>query len=140
MTPEEAEAELAALFDETETLIGGSWENHDSPVPRACEPVSGGTGVQFRLQRFGEGETDSAAIAEVAERVAALWKEHGYESTISDEGELGIEVAAQNDRRSHLLFGMNTNATTLDGGSSCEPGDPDDEKYYDYLEDPTLLE
>jgi len=125
MTAETARDELAALFDETETLLGGDWENRDDPAPYECTTAGGGVGVQYAFSRLGDGATDEATIDAHLDEVAALWGEHGYETEVVREGDLGPRLVGGNDRRSRITFAMSTEGSFLSGGSDCEPGSPE---------------
>ncbi|MET4158622.1 hypothetical protein [Agromyces sp. PvR057] len=130
--PLTARDELSALFDETQDLIDGDWTNEDQVVPLSCTTREGVDGVQFELHRTGPGTDDADAAA----RVADLWKANGYEILrTGDAGAFGFEVAAENPRRSSIVFTTTDDASILTGGSGCEPGDATDPRYSPWLTD-----
>lgn len=133
MDPLAARDELSALFDETQELIDGDWTNEDQVVPLSCTTSEGAGGVQFELHRTGPGTEDADAAAD---QVADLWKANGYEILrTGDAGAFGFEVAAENPRRSSIVFTTTDDASILTGGSGCEPGDATDPRYSPWLTD-----
>jgi hypothetical protein len=123
MSPIEARDSLRDLFEESQTLVQGTWENHDEVSPFECEEVGGGQGVQFLLSRIGTspGSMDDAESA--ATQISNLWESRGYPTTTTYRAELGYRVNAEDDTRSVITFAASENAMTLGGGSSCVPGD-----------------
>ena len=123
MAPVEARDALRGLFDESQSLVKGEWEDHDEVSPFECEVAGGGKGVQFLLSRIGSspGTMDDAQAA--AATISDLWESRGYPTTTTFKQELGYRVNAENDEHSVITFAASNNAMTLGGGSSCVPGD-----------------
>lgn len=122
-TPQENRDALATLFDETQELIGGEWENTDDPTPMNCDVLGGGEGVQYSFLRSAAGVAELSTMQQLADEVAKLWRANGYTVTPGAHPIEGvIEVAGNNNQRGSLLFGINENAASLYGGSDCTPG------------------
>lgn len=121
-SPQESQDKLLALLDETQELIGGEWENEDSPSPRDCElPGSGDTGTTFTGARSTQGPgLDQAGTSELLK----FWKSKGFDSGTKSMGVLTSVLAVDPDNEAHyveLLVGKQ--ATQLNGQAACVPGD-----------------
>lgn len=121
-SPQESQDRLLALLDETQHLIGGEWENEDSPSPRDCElPGSGDTGTTFTGARSKPGPgLDEAGISEVL----AFWEGEGFDAGSKPMGVLTSVLAVDPDNEAYyveLLVGEQ--ATQLNGQAACVPGD-----------------
>jgi hypothetical protein len=121
-SPKEAQVALLALLDDTQQIIGGEWENEDSPSPRDCElPGSGDTGTTFTGARSLKApELDDASVS----KVLKFWEGEGFEAGSKTMGVLTSVLAVDPDNKAHyieLLIGEH--ATQLNGQAPCVPGD-----------------
>ncbi|GAA4684901.1 hypothetical protein [Frondihabitans cladoniiphilus] len=120
MSLDSSREEVAGLFSQTVTRLGGGGWSDDVSAPRECELGSGAPGQQYRIQRRGPGSAD---FRTAATKVQALWSDRGYEaalSTIDRGGAVEVRhVEVGNGLFLRLL--LNENAAILTGVSRCAP-------------------
>lgn len=124
MTPQEAQAELLALLDETQEAVGGQWQVDDDDTPLQCILPSGETGVTFSGYRRASQPVEGGADA-----VAAFWESKGF--TVEPRPELAglddvfVRFPGEPDR--YLHFAIGDNVMALEGWGRCVPGNALDE-------------
>lgn len=125
-SPKESQQKLLALLDQTQELIGGDWENHDSPSPRDCElPGSGETGTTFTGAR---SQKMPALDDETVSQVLNLWEKEGFEAGESGAGALDSVLGVDPANKAYYVELMiGEHATQLNGQAACVPGDTLDE-------------
>ena len=121
-SPKESQAALLALLDDTQQLVGGEWQNEDSPSPRDCElPGSGDTGTTFTGARsLAAPALDDATVSKVLD----FWEGEGFEAGSKAMGALTSVLGVDPDNKANyveLLIG--DQATQLNGQAACVPGD-----------------
>lgn len=121
MTEDESLANLNAIFDEVQTLVGGDWVDEDLDSPRGCSQ-SAGAGVQHSSFRVGTAPSDRS---EVFDRVKEHWTGLGYTVTERiDEGSVvSMRLMASKPDGQDLTFIAADLAMTLDGLTTCVPDD-----------------
>ncbi|MFF1573673.1 hypothetical protein ACFVWR_13045 [Leifsonia sp. NPDC058292] len=99
MTPAEARADYKKQVDAIQELLGGEWDNYDSPIAEGCAAASE-SGFYYRGARFRRepiADYDAAGAAAVA-----YWEVRGY------------EVRSVAYRPTHrLVTGIAPNGTTI---------------------------
>lgn len=126
LTPQEAQAELLAILDDTEAAVGGTWRNDDDASPLACELGSGEKGVTFSGYRRSSDPVEAEAGVEA---VVAFWESRGFDVERRPElaglDDVFVRFAGEPDRYLHFAIGQNIMA--VEGWGRCVPGDVLDE-------------
>ena len=125
-----AQAELTALLDDGQAVIGGDWEALVSGA-RSCE-LANGTGAQVSSVRTGPG-VEEGTQQQVADELVALFAEAGFELATrdrsTDSGSLVIEgtypLNGKDAEGRIVQFTVGAGASSLSGYSRCVPGDAD---------------
>jgi len=110
----EARDAFYETIDDTEQLLGGTWDVQDDPSPRQCELQSGGSGFNYSALRIAPGDTITA--------IAAVWEEWGYSVQADTIGPVD-QLIGTNEAAAVLILRSSDRATTLLGESECRPVD-----------------
>ena len=110
----EARDAFYETIDDTEQLLGGTWDVQDDPSPRQCELQSGGSGLNYSALRIAPGDTITP--------VAAVWEEWGYAVQTDTIGPVD-QLIGTNEAAAVLILRSSDRATTLLGESECRPVD-----------------
>jgi hypothetical protein len=122
MTPSEAREQLLALLDAVQEIVGGEWENHDTPSPRACQLAENSPpGIAFTGRRT---LTAHPASAQTVRAVATLLSSHGMEAG-TRTGDVFTSVLGVHPLNKAFYVELEVRAagTTVAGQSACVPGD-----------------
>ena len=114
---ESARDRLYGLLDETQVVLGGTWENQDDPTSRGCVIPLFTEGEMYPALRVG---TPPARVAAAVASVTTLWRARGY--TV-DEAAIDTvrEVQAEGDNGEIAILRVSAEAMTLHGESECRP-------------------
>ena len=114
---ESARDRLYGLLDETQVVLGGTWENQDDPTSRGCVIPLFTEGEMYPALRVG---TPPARVADAVASVTTLWRTRGY--TV-DEAAIDTvrEVQAEGDNGEIAILRVSAEAMTLHGESECRP-------------------
>ena len=110
----EARDAFYATIDDTEDLLGGTWDVQDDPSPRQCELQSGGSGLNYSALRIAPSDTITA--------IATVWEEWGYSVQTDTIGPVD-QLIGTNEAAVVLILRASDRATTLMGESECRPVD-----------------
>jgi hypothetical protein len=117
LTPEEARDALYETLDETQVILGGTFDNQDDPTARGCALALWSEGDHFPALRLGAAPADATAAVD---DVSDYWTELGYDLTTATVGAV-VEVQGMSDLGATLILRVSTDATTLQGESACRP-------------------
>ena len=117
ITAEDARDSLYATLDETEELLGGSFDNQDDPTARGCALALWAEGEHYPALRLAAAPADAQAAVTA---VSDYWTELGYELSIATVGAV-TEVQGLGDAGETLILRVSGDATTLQGESECRP-------------------
>lgn len=125
-----AQAELLALLDEAQTIIGGDWESTLSGA-RPCG-LDSGAGAQVSQIRGGPGVAEGTE-REVASAILAVFADAGYELVTRERTSQNDKLVVEGhyplngkDAAGVLFqFGLSANGSSISGYSRCVPGDAD---------------
>lgn len=126
MTPQDSQAELLALLDETQVALGSSWDNDDDPSPLQCTLANGDTGVTFSgYRRSSEPVEVEAGI----QTIVGFWESKGFEVEVKRElaGLEDVFVHFPGDKDRYLHFSIGENIMAVEGWGACVPGSVLDE-------------
>jgi len=114
---ESARDRLYGLLDETQVVLGGTWENQDDPTSRGCVIPLFTEGEMYPALRVG---TPPARVADAVASVTTLWRTRGY--TV-DEAAIDTvrEVQAEGANGEIAILRVSAEAMTLHGESECRP-------------------
>ena len=114
---ESARDRLYGLLDETQVVLGGTWENQDDPTSRGCVIPLFTEGEMYPALRVG---TPPARVADAVASVTTLWRTRGY--TV-DEAAIDTvrEVQAEGVNGEIAILRVSAEAMTLHGESECRP-------------------
>ena len=114
---ESARDRLYGLLDETQVVLGGTWENQDDPTSRGCVIPLFTEGEMYPALRVG---TPPARVAAAVASVTTLWRTRGY--TV-DEAAIDTvrEVQAEGANGEIAILRVSAEAMTLHGESECRP-------------------
>lgn len=115
-TADEARTEFLAALDDTQAMLGGTWDNRDDPTPRGCLLSLWADGIQYPALRIGP---DPHSVESTVRAVETLWEEWGYRTERTSIG-AAVEVQGSDDG-ALLVFRASTQGMTLQGESSCRP-------------------
>lgn len=117
LTVDQARTQFYSALDETQGVVGGSWENKDDPTARGCVIPLWVEGSQFPGLRVGSAPHNlDDALAAVTE----AWTDWGLRVEQAVVGE-ATELQGRNDHNELLIFRVTTLAMTLQGESECRP-------------------
>jgi len=122
ITPQEARATLTSLLDDTQSLIGGEWNVHDSPSPVPC-PRGGAAepGVAFTGHRTLDG---GGGFADIAAPTTALWEAAGLRVGRTAVGPFDVLRGVHpSDPAFTAELRVGARSTMLRGQSPCAEGD-----------------
>lgn len=112
-----ARGALYRLLDDTESSLGGRWENQDDPTPRGCVIRLWKEGELYPALRVGPAPDHAErAVSSTVE----LWQERGRETSRTDIGDV-IEVKGTSDEGEIVILRVSDEAMTLQGESECRP-------------------
>lgn len=115
-TPAEARIDFYRDLDDTEDLLGGTWENLDDPTPRGCLAGWWSEGVQYPALRIGPAP---ASMDRALTTVTDAWSQWGLRV---ERTPVGDAVELQGRRSDALLvFRVSDQGMTLHGHSECRP-------------------
>ncbi len=117
LSPLEARAELYDALDDTQELIGGTWDNRDDPTARGCIIPLWVDGETYPALRVGIAPADPDAVIETVQDAWADW-DYSVEHTLV--GEVN-ELQGRNSLDELLIFRVSDEAMTLQGESECRP-------------------
>lgn len=118
-SPVEARAELYDVLDETQELVGGSWDNQDDPTARGCVIPIWVDGEKYPALRIGSPPDDpQVALAAILD----AWDEWGFTVEKTIVGDVN-ELQAHNSYNELLIFRVSDDAMTLQGESECRPSE-----------------
>jgi hypothetical protein len=116
-TAEEARDSLYAILDQTQELLGGTFDNQDDPTARGCALALWSEGDHFPALRLGAAPADAQrAVSDVTD----YWTGLGYDLTTATVGAV-IEVQGMGEGGETLILRVSDDATTLQGESECRP-------------------
>ena len=110
----EARDAFYETIDDTEQLLGGTWDVQDDPSPRHCELQSGGSGLNYSALRIAPADTITS--------VAGVWETWGYSVQADTIGPVD-QLIGTNEAAEVLILRSSDRATTLLGESECRPVD-----------------
>ena len=119
LSPLEARAELYDALDDTQDLLGGTWENRDDPTARGCSIPLWVEGETYPALRVGDAP---AAPDEVIDTVQDAWTDWDYSVEHTLVGEVN-ELQGRNSLDELLIFRVSGEAMTLQGESECRPAE-----------------
>lgn len=119
MTEDESLANLNAVFDDVQTLVGGEWVDEGLDSPRGCSQ-SAGARVQHSNFRVGSAPVDRT---EVFALVKEHWTELGYTVTerVDERSVVSMRLMASKPDGQDLTFIATDLGMTLDGVTTCVP-------------------
>lgn len=117
ITAEEARDALYDTLDETQQILGGTFDNQDDPTARGCALALWSEGNHFPALRLGAAPADTGAAVDA---VSDYWTGIGYELTTATVGAV-VEVQGMSDLGATLILRVSADATTLQGESACRP-------------------
>lgn len=118
LSADEARSELYTSLDDTEDLLGGTWDNRDDPTARGCLIPLWVEGEHFPGLRLGSAPPD---VDDAVDAVASAWAEWGYRVEQTLVGEV-VELQGRDSLGELLIFRVTEDAMTLQGESECRPG------------------
>jgi hypothetical protein len=118
-TPERARDRLYNTLDETQGVLGGTWDNQDDPTSRGCVIPLWTDGELYPALRVGTPPTD---IGRAVKSAATLWRTLGY--TV-EEAKINavVELQAKGAHGEVAILRISRDAMTLHGESECRPVD-----------------
>lgn len=117
LTPVEARGELYDSLDDTEALVGGSWENRDDPTARGCVIPLWVDGEMYPGLRVGDPPAD---VDDAVDEVMKAWTDWGFSVEQTLVGEVN-ELQGHNSYDELMIFRVSSEAMTLQGESECRP-------------------
>lgn len=117
VTDLEARERFLAVLDETQGVVGGSWQTMDDPTPRECVIPLWVAGERYPALRVGEAP---ASVGAAADRVEAAWAEAGMRVTRTAIGDV-VEVRGESAEGEVVVLRVSESASTLLGESECRP-------------------
>lgn len=117
LSAEESRTELYDSLDQTQEVLGGSWDNRDDPTSRGCLIPLWVEGKHYPGLRIGSAPTDTGSAAD---SVREAWTEWGYRVTQTLVGDV-VELQARDSVGQLLVFRVTDDAMTLQGESECRP-------------------
>lgn len=119
-TAAEATARLHSVFDDIQSIVGGTWHVEDDSPPAPCTIAGGGDGVSSKTFRYTQEPVDrKAAFAQVKEK----WQKDGYALTEREETDAApmLRLFATTPDGQELQFSAADISMTLEGRSACAP-------------------
>ena len=114
---ESARESLYATLDQTEQLLGGTWDNQDDPTSRGCVIPLWVEGEMFPALRVGA----APLRADVAvETVSDYWRDLELDLSTTDVGDV-LELKGEGEFGDVLILRVSAEAMTLQGESECRP-------------------
>ena len=110
----EARDAFYATIDDTQDLLGGTWDVQDDPAPRHCELQFGGSGLNYSALRIAPADTIAS--------VGGQWEDWGYSVQRDTIGPVD-QLVGTNEAAEVLILRSSDRATTLLGESECRPVD-----------------
>jgi hypothetical protein len=117
LSAEEARTELYSVLDETESAVGGVWENQDDPTARGCVIPLWVDGEMYPALRIGPAPEDPAGTLD---EVVEAWADWGYTVRETKVGDV-VELQGRNEVQELIVFRVSSEAMTLQGESECRP-------------------
>ena len=127
--------EIQRIYDEATALVSDSWPTPDKEWGTGCGDYADGTPSEsWNIFNQYFGPTKSSP-EETAERVAQLWTEHGYPTTVVEDDRIdpprkvvSYPPYLTGVRKDGLgiVFTIGENYADFRGYSQCAPIDPDD--------------
>jgi hypothetical protein len=117
--PVTARDSMYGVLDQTEGLLGGSWDNQDDPTSRGCVIPLWTDGELYPALRVGPPPEDASGLRAA---VAGYWGDLGYTVTTTDVGDV-VELQGKSDVGEVLILRVSADAMTLQGESECRPTD-----------------
>jgi hypothetical protein len=116
-TPEGARDRLYNTLDDTQGVLGGSWDNQDDPTSRGCVIPLWTDGELYPALRVGPPPIN---VARAVESAATLWRTLGY--TV-EEAEINtvVELQGSGAHGEVAILRVSNDAMTLHGESECRP-------------------
>jgi hypothetical protein len=116
-TPEGARDRLYNTLDDTQGVLGGSWDNQDDPTSRGCVIPLWTDGELYPALRVGPPPIN---VARAVESAATLWRTLGY--TV-EEAEINtvVELQGSGAHGEVAILRVSSDAMTLHGESECRP-------------------
>ena len=112
-----AGTEFGALLDDTQTLVGGAWDNRDDPTGRGCVIPFAVAGTSYPALRLGETPRN---VASALQGVTDLWTDHGLAVERTNINEVA-QLTGRGERDEVFILRVSDQATTLIGESACLP-------------------
>jgi len=117
LAPEQSQVEFFDVIEQTQQLVGGSWETSDDPSARSCVIPFATEGERWSALRIS---ADPADPRDALAAVTASWSELGYATLRTDIGPVG-QVQGESEFGQVLVFRVSEAAMTLQGESECLP-------------------
>jgi hypothetical protein len=114
---ETAQKSLYSTLDNTQDLLGGTWDNQDDPTPRGCVIPLWSDGELFPALRVGEAPTRTTVAVDA---VSTYWTDLGLSLVITNVGDV-VEIQGKSDLGEKLILRVSEEAMTLQGESECRP-------------------
>jgi len=108
---------LSSVLDDTQELVGGSWENQDDPTARGCVIPLWVEGESYPGLRTGAPPVD---VDRAIGTVHRAWERWGYTVKRAEVGEVS-ELRGRDSVGQLLIFRASSDAMTLQGESECVP-------------------
>jgi hypothetical protein len=131
LSADKARDAFTLILDETQTAVGGQWENRDDPTARGCTLPLWVEGERFPALRISpqleaadnaDSSEDTAHVdaGDAVETVRAVWKDLGLTVKSATVGK-ATELQATGEHGESLIFRVSDNVMTLQGESECRP-------------------
>lgn len=120
-SPQETQAVLVDLLDETQEIVGGEWQIQDSPSPDPCQlPGSGDEGVTFTGSRTLATGLDEDALLAVVDQL----ENEGFEVGRARVGPFeNVRGVMPGNQAFYVLLSSGERVANLTGQAPCVPGD-----------------
>ncbi len=115
----DARAALTSVLDDTQDLLGGTWDSQDDPTPRSCAVQWGLAGDAYAALRLSSSVPDSRAL----ESVRRVWERLGYTVAFTAVGPASQLTATKGLTDGFMVFRMSDRGMTLQGESACRPAE-----------------
>jgi hypothetical protein len=117
LTALQAQRELHSVLDETQSLVGGAWDERDDPDARGCVIPVGVLGETYGALRLAPPPEHPEVTAE---SVARDWLRRGYTVERLELGPVS-QVLGTSPVGEVLIFRASELAMTLQAESECRP-------------------
>lgn len=117
LDPVQARERFTGVLDDTQSVVGGEWENADDPTARSCTIPFWVEGTRYPALRLAGPPSDPTGAART---VTDYWE--GLDYTVETTAVGDVTELQGTGRGELLVFRVSDDGMTLQGESECRPG------------------